>query len=53
MLNEFRIVLAAVISTIVCDAIGNSYSLSDLTELSENQIPYPEQLAICWVISRN
>jgi hypothetical protein len=29
-------------STLVCDAIGNSYPLSVLTELSENQIPYLE-----------
>ncbi len=31
-------------STLVYDSIGNSYLLSDLTELSEAQIPYPEQV---------
>jgi hypothetical protein len=30
-------------STLVCDAIGNSYPLSVLTELSENQSPYSER----------
>jgi hypothetical protein len=30
-------------STIVYDAIGNSYPLSDLTKLSEAQILYPAQ----------
>ena len=30
-------------STLVCDATGNSYPLSDLTKLSRAQIPYPEQ----------
>jgi hypothetical protein len=33
----------AVRDTLVCDAIGNSYPLSDLSELSEAQIPYPER----------
>ena len=29
-------------STLVCESIGNSYPLSVLTELSEDQIPYME-----------
>ena len=34
---------ATVRSTLVCDGIGNTYPLSDLTELSRAQIQYPEQ----------
>ncbi len=29
--------------TIVYGHVGNTYNLSDLTELSEGRIPYPEQ----------
>ncbi len=32
-------------NNIACDHIGNTYYLSDLTELSEGKIPYPEQFA--------
>ncbi len=30
---------------LVCDHLGNTCYLSELTELSERKIPYPEQLA--------
>jgi hypothetical protein len=39
-------------STIAYDAIGNSYPLSDLTELSAGQIPYPEQFVIALIMRR-
>jgi hypothetical protein len=32
-------------NTLVYDRVGNTYHLSDLTELSEGRIPYPEQFA--------
>ena len=34
---------ATVRSTLVCDGNGNNYALSDLTDLSSSQIPYPQQ----------
>ncbi len=33
------------VNTLVYDPVGNTYHLSDLTELSEGRIPYPEQFA--------
>ena len=30
-------------NTLVYDHVGNTYHLSELTELSEGRIPYPEQ----------
>ncbi len=30
-------------NTLVDDHVGNTYHLSELTELSEGRIPYPEQ----------
>ena len=30
-------------STVVYDAIGNSYPLSDITQLTRGKIPYPER----------
>ncbi len=32
-------------NTLVYDHVGNTYHLSELTELSEGRIPYPEQFA--------
>ncbi len=32
-------------NTLVHDHVGNTYHFSDLTELSEGRIPYPEQFA--------
>jgi hypothetical protein len=32
-------------NTLVYDYRGNNYNLSDLTELSEGKIPYPQQFA--------
>ncbi len=32
-------------NTLVYDHVGNTYQLSDLTELSERRISYPEQFA--------
>ncbi len=32
-------------NTLVYDHVGNTHHLSDLTELKEGRIPYPEQLA--------
>ncbi len=31
--------------TLVYDHVGNTYHLSDFTDLSEGRIPYPEQFA--------
>ncbi len=33
------------VNTVVCDHVGNTYHLSDLTELQEGRIPYSEQFA--------
>ncbi len=33
------------VNSLVYDHVGNSYHLSELTELSEGRIPYPEQFA--------
>ena len=32
-------------NSLVYDHVGNTYHLSELTELSEGRIPYPEQFA--------
>ncbi len=34
-----------IVNTLVYDHVGNTYQLSELTELSEERIPYSEQFA--------
>ena len=43
--ERLYLLYVTVTSTLVYDAIGNSYPLSNITELSRAQIPYPEQFA--------